>query len=136
MDVGAYLQIHGRPEHPKDLQQHRCIALGSAGDVWALKNARSIRVPCPLEANFGDFGLHAAEAGMGVARLSHWLAAPSLRAGRLVRLLERFEPRSHGVIAVIHTHARVAAPRVRAFLDEVKAQLIPAPWEYVQEGRG
>ena len=128
----AYLKAHGYPQHPRELQRHRCISLGSGGDVWPFKDSRQERVPCPIEADFGDFGLRAAEVGCGIARLSHWLAAPSLRAGRLVRLLQAFEPRSHGVVAVVHTHPQVAAPRVRAFLDEVKAQLIPAPWQAPQ----
>ena len=125
----AYLELHGVPQHPRDLERHRCMSLGDGGDVWPFKNARAIRVPCQLEANFGDFGLHAAEAGLGIARLSQWLAAPSLRAGRLVRLLKAYEPRSFGFVGVIHTHPSVPAPRVRVFLEEVKNQLIPAPWE-------
>lgn len=124
----SYLEERGIPEHPSELENHRCIVLGD-DDLWAFKGTGAVRVPRTLEIDFGDFGRQAAEAGFGVVRLSHWHAAPSLEAGRLVRILETFEPRSHGVVAVIHTHQGLVAPRLRAFLEEVKAQLVPAPWE-------
>lgn len=125
----GYLRRFGEPNHPKELERHRCISLGEEDDSWSFRGLRTLRVPCPVEADFGDFGLHAALSGLGIARLSHWLAAPSLRSGGLIRVLQAFEPSSYGSVSVLHTHHTNPPPRLKVFLEEVKTQLVPPPWE-------
>ena len=69
-----------------------------------------------FEANSADAVYHAALAGLGVARLSLYLVADDLAAGRLIRLLPRYSHEKADILAVYPTR-RHLSPKVRAFVD-------------------
>jgi DNA-binding transcriptional LysR family regulator len=60
----------------------------------------------------------AARAGRGIARVLSYQAAEDIAAGRLVRLLQPFEPSPLSVQLVAPSTSHIA-PKVRAFLDFV-----------------
>src|SRR6266536_5505427 len=67
----AYLNKHGRPKHPVDLAEHRCIGYGYAmtPETWRFtKDGKSatVRPSGPLRVNNGDAMLPALIAGTGV----------------------------------------------------------------------
>lgn len=95
----GYLDARARPVGPEDLVTHRCINLrlptSDTLNSWRLirggKEMR-VRVDGPLVFNTIDLIRDAALGGLGLAYLPLDQVADDLRAGRLVRLLEKWTP--------------------------------------------
>src|SRR5207245_3319354 len=88
----AYLNEHGRPKHPLQLAEHRCIGYSYTvtPDTWRFtKNGKSatVRPSGPLRVNNGDAMLPALIVGTGVGILPEFILRDALDAGRLERLL-------------------------------------------------
>jgi DNA-binding transcriptional LysR family regulator len=88
----AYLKKHGRPRHPVDLAEHRCIGYGytMTPETWRFtKDGKSatVRPSGPLRVNNGDAMLPALIAGIGVGVLPEFILRDALVAGRLERLM-------------------------------------------------
>src|SRR5216684_3970696 len=87
----AYLNKHGRPKHPADLAEHRCIGYGHTmtPETWRFtKDGRSatVRPSGPLRVNNGDAMMPALMAGTGLGILPEFILREALAAGRLERL--------------------------------------------------
>jgi DNA-binding transcriptional LysR family regulator len=88
----TYVNRHGRPKHPLQLAQHRCISYGYATttEIWRFtKGGRSasVRPSGPLRVNNGDAMMPALIAGTGVGILPEFILRDALAAKRLERLL-------------------------------------------------
>ena len=117
----AYLERHGRPEHPDDLKQHRCLVYGNApapgtwryriGETW-----KKVQVPVALRATSGDFLAELASAGQGIVLEPDFIVYRELEQGRLVPLLRRYTWPSLGIYA-LYPPTRFLSRRVRDFID-------------------
>ena len=123
----AYLARRGRPERPEDLRHHACLRFrrsnGALG-LWSLNDgnrAVDIAVAGPLVANDFPTILGAAIQGMGLAQLPAPIAAEPVKAGKLVRVLDRFAPTAPGVF-LYYPSRRQMSPKLRAFIDHVKSR--------------
>jgi len=130
----AYIEAHGAPQTPEDLNRHNCLRLSTvaAWNDWAFdgKNGKwEMHAKGNFEANSADAVYHAALAGLGVARLSTYLIGDDLRAGRLVRVLPDYVSEGSSIFA-IYAARRNLAPSVRAFIDYLADHFgsVP-PWE-------
>ena len=65
--------------------------------------------------------LGAAIEGLGLAQLPEPIAAGSVRAGKLVQVLEPFAPVTPGVF-LYYPSRRQIMPKLRAFIDHVKSR--------------
>jgi DNA-binding transcriptional LysR family regulator len=89
----TYLNKHGRPKHPADLAEHRCIGYGYTitPETWRfIKDGKSATFrPSghPLRVNNGDAMLPALIAGTGVGVLPEFILRDALAGGRLERLM-------------------------------------------------
>ncbi len=88
----TYLRRHGRPKHPLQLADHRCIGYSHAtpAEAWRFtKEGKSatVRPSGPLRINNGDAMLPALVAGTGLGILPEFILREALSAGRLERLL-------------------------------------------------
>jgi DNA-binding transcriptional LysR family regulator len=88
----TYLNKHGRPKHPLQLADHRCISYSYtvAAETWRFtKNGKSatVRPSGPLRVNNGDAMLPALVAGTGVGVLPEFILRDALATGQLERLL-------------------------------------------------
>jgi DNA-binding transcriptional LysR family regulator len=88
----AYLNKHGRPKHPLDLAQHRCISYSytMADEVWRFKKggkSASVRPSGPLRANNGEAMMPALIAGAGLGVLPEFFLQEALESNLLERLL-------------------------------------------------
>ena len=88
----AYLNKHGRPKHPLDLAQHRCIGYSNTmpSETWRFtKNGKSatVRPLGPLRVNNGDAMMPALIAGTGLGILPEFILRDAIAAGHLERLL-------------------------------------------------
>ncbi len=121
----AYLARSGRPERPDDLRQHACLRLrrsNGALALWSLSdNDRvvDIAVSGPLIANDFPTILGAAIRGMGLAQLPEPIAAEPLKAGKLIRVLDRFSPMAPGVF-LYYPSRKQMTPKLRVFVDHVR----------------
>ena len=100
----AYLRQHGRPAHPDELAGHACLPYLRPGPaLWKFERSAqaapaaeperaSVTVQGPLRANNSEVVRDAALAGLGLALLPDFSAAPALRNGRLREVLPAWRP--------------------------------------------
>lgn len=120
----AYLEKHGTPAIPADLQRHNCI----------LFNFRRSRVGWPFRdgdrefeltvsgnalVNNGETARALALDGVGIARLGGFHVAEAIARGALVPLLEPFNPGDREPIHAIYLGGGEVPGRVRAFIDHM-----------------
>jgi DNA-binding transcriptional LysR family regulator len=119
----GYLAERGTPKTPDDLVDHNLLRFGFAKweNGWPFKiGGETIAVMPSGNAlvSDGEAMQHLAVAGMGLARLARFHVEDDIKAGRLVPVLEAFNP---GDIEPIHAvfvgHGGQLPARVRAFLD-------------------
>lgn len=119
--------LRGAPviDSPAALQAHACIALAWQGRHWHYRHREkewvediSPRLMC----NHIRAARLACLQGVGVTRLMHYQVADELADGRLVRVLQDFEPLDLP-IQLVYPHSLQLSPRVRAFVDWAWPQL-------------
>jgi DNA-binding transcriptional LysR family regulator len=120
----AYLEARGTPRTPADLTSHNMLAFGFVRHIDGLPfiGADGAAIVVPIAGNAtvsdGEAMRLAALAGAGIARLARWHVEPDIAAGRLVPLLEAFNPGDvEPTHAVYVGHGKHLPARVRAFLD-------------------
>jgi DNA-binding transcriptional LysR family regulator len=124
----AYLERHGRPEHPQDLLSHACIrGRFSSGmiNAWEFERAGELvklEPSGPLIVRAGaatDLGVEAAIAGVGVIYLFEDWLRPYFERGELEPILEPWWQRFSGPFLYFPSRRLMPAP-LRAFVDFVK----------------
>jgi DNA-binding transcriptional LysR family regulator len=120
-----YVDGHGAPSSPGDLDSHRCIVFRGKdlAKTWKLHDDKTA-IELEVRARMGgdDFGYLRALvlAGGGIALMPRLLCAKDDAAGRLVRLLPTFRGDGAGLYVIYPSAAQVPA-RVSAFRDFVAA---------------
>ena len=125
----AYLDLHGRPQHPRDLLAHACLrGRFASGNMpaWEFeKDGETVLVEPtgPLVVRMGgasDLAVDAAVAGCGiVAMFEDWIR-PQLDSGALEPVLEPWWLSFPGPFLYYPGRRLVPAP-LRAFIDFIKA---------------
>jgi DNA-binding transcriptional LysR family regulator len=86
----SYLEQHGRPSHPAQLADHRCILYANS-ETWRFTGPGgeevAIRPAGPLRTNSGEAMLPALRAGLGVSVLPRFIVGPDLDEGTLEDVL-------------------------------------------------
>jgi DNA-binding transcriptional LysR family regulator len=130
--VGApsYLAEHGTPLTPADLEKHNMLGFGFSRQVegWRFRDAAGAIVTVPPVGNAlvsdGEAMQQLAIAGAGLARLARFHVDRDIAAGRLVAVLEDFNPGDlEAIHAVFVGHGGQLPARVRAFLDYLVANV-------------
>lgn len=93
----AYLDRHGRPKHPAELAEHRCLCYTNLPtDAWRFHGPDgaevSVKPDGPLKANSGEAMLPALRAGLGITPLPDFIVAADLAAGTLEEVLTDWHP--------------------------------------------
>lgn len=121
-----YLDVAPPLASPRGLRRHRCLQFTSFGKAqWTLSN-RKDSVTVPMEGNLivNDLGvirlmtLH----GQGIGLLPTYICHEDLQAGRLVRVLPKWEARADPV-HLVYPRQRFVPPKLRAFLDTAASEL-------------
>lgn len=123
----AYLQQHGRPETPRDLQDHTVIASHAGGTALEWRFETPSGIPTPrirprLAVTTNDAALEAARMGFGITRLLSYQVAHAVAAGELEIVLNDSEPRPWP-IHIVHREGRYASAKVRVFVDLMAERL-------------
>ena len=123
----GYFTRRDRPERPDDLRQHACLRLRRSNGslaLWSLNDkgrALEIAVSGPLIAHDFPTMLGAALKGVGLAQVPEPIAAESMKAGKLVEVLQPFASVAPGVF-LYYPSRRQTMPKLRAFIDHVKSR--------------
>jgi DNA-binding transcriptional LysR family regulator len=124
----AYLDRHGRPQHPSDLLGHACLRgrfASGAMPPWEFeRDGEVVRVDPtgPLLVTLGggaDLAVDAAIAGTGIVSLFEDWLRPYFESGALEPVLEQWWQRFPGPFLYYPGRRLVPAP-LRAFIDFIK----------------
>lgn len=116
-----YLERHGTPRHPRDLERHACLVLDITDhpDRWDLQRRGetvAVGVSGPLRSN-NALALHdACGRGLGIALLPAFALAEDFAAGRLVHVLPQWATEEQGIYAIYPGYRFIPA-KVRALVD-------------------
>ena len=116
-----YMATHGKPQTPADLATHDVISFDSVTTpstwVFESKGAEvSASFRARLSVNTIDAAIDAALAGTGLIRAISYQVAEHVRAGRLLVVLEAFEPLPWPVQLVYDQRNRLPL-KMRAFIE-------------------
>ncbi|MEJ5978993.1 LysR family transcriptional regulator [Novosphingobium sp. PS1R-30] len=123
-----YLARHGTPRSPEDLLAHNCLNFDfrRAEPVWPfVRDGEEFCLPMHgnLEANNGETLGQLAAIGVGIARVGAFSVAPELADGRLVPILEQFNPGDIELVHAVFVGGANTPARVRAFVDFLAGRL-------------
>lgn len=125
----AYLDAHGRPEHPRDLLQHACLRgkfPSGAMPLWEYERDGeiiSVDPSGPLIVRIGgavDLAVQAAIDDLGMVYLFEDWLRPHLQSGALEPVLEPWWQSFSGPFLYYPGRRYLPSP-LRAFIDFVKA---------------
>jgi DNA-binding transcriptional LysR family regulator len=125
----AYLDRHGRPEHPRELLAHSCLRgrfESGAMPPWEFeRDGETVRVEVtgPLVVRIGaaaDLAVDAAVGGSGLVNLFEDWLRPYMDRGELEPVLEPWWPRFSGPFLYYPGRTLLPAP-LRAFIDFIRA---------------
>ena len=127
----SYLEQHGVPSTPADLQSHVIVSASAVTPTtdWRLSENgenRNIRVQPRMTTTSNDSALTAALGGFGITRLLSYQVAEFLRDGRLKMVLEEFELPALPV-HVVHREGNHGSKKARTFIDLVVERLRANP---------
>jgi DNA-binding transcriptional LysR family regulator len=137
----AYLSKRGAPERVHDLASHDCVSfeLFATGNTWRFQvDGADAVVPIRprLTVSTAEAAVDSAVAGLGITCVLSYQVEPALRAGKLVLILETFEPAPIPVSFLYAGQGRLplklralldfATPRLRSRLQNVAMVLSPS----------
>ncbi len=127
----SYLARRGQPRTLAELAQHDCLLFRERElgfGVWRLSGPggeETVKVTGPMASNHSDVVRQWAHEGHGVIMASVWDAAPSIRSGKLVRVLPAYQ-QAADVWAVTAARASGSA-KVKLCIDFLKEHLTQGP---------
>jgi len=126
----AYFEAHGRPERPADLGNHHILLY--AHEQWRFQvNGRweNVRAAPVMRSNNGEMLLAAVEAGLGLAMMPSFIAAPALERRAVEPVLLDY-PAEEGALHAVMPPGRAVTARVRALVDFLVDRFGPEPsWD-------
>ena len=123
-----YLARHGPPHRPEDLASHACIVFNNERHFhaeWRFgrgDSAKNLRVTGALAATNSELPVVWALAGLGLAQKSWWEVVDHIMAGRLVTVLDAFEPEPATFFA-IYPVSSAQSRKIALFVDELATAL-------------
>jgi DNA-binding transcriptional LysR family regulator len=119
----SYIRAHGKPRHPKEIEERDCIDFYDAANArpydWEMRRKKEL-LPLRIKARLlvSDSGtlIGACEAGAGIGQLLEIGCADLLRDGRLVELFPEWSDERFPLYAIYPSRLHRAA-KVRAFIE-------------------
>jgi DNA-binding transcriptional LysR family regulator len=114
----AYLEKHGFPKTPAELNKHFYIthSMRKPDNSVVFKGGKTVYVKPHLWLNDSGAMYECAIQGMGIVYLHNYIVADALKAGLLVEVLTEF---SEGVqpIYLYYRQSKYLQPKIRRFID-------------------
>lgn len=129
----TFLEKHGAPQHPQELERFDGVLFGAGGDRtrWRLRqNGTTVTVTVKARLTVNDFDVleEAVLSGLGIAMLPVFRCIEQLRGKQLQRVLPDWCSPEIPLHA-IYPSRRHLSPKVKLFLDHLREQMTPPPWE-------
>jgi DNA-binding transcriptional LysR family regulator len=125
-----YIERHGLPRTPQDLAAHNCLRFNFRRtlDEWPFRDPQTgtgfaVAVAGNAHGNNGVILRQLALSGLGLARLGSFHVADDIAAGRLVTVLEDYNPGDIELIHAVYVGHEQLALRVRAFIDFIAGRI-------------
>ena len=121
-----YLEKHGDPARPLDLQKHNCIRLRfPSGELqpWRFEMAgkqREVAVSGSLTVNDPDLAVRIAAAGAGIIYILEGYVADLLAKGQLIRIGKDWVPLDNDGFFLYYPTRKQNPAALQAFIDFVK----------------
>jgi len=120
-----YIARHGMPQHPRDLERHRCVNYFSAknGKISNWDFARDgerieVALPGTIALNDSNAYVQAGLAGLGVIMMTDYLLTAHVASGRMVPVLPEW--RSDPLpVHIVYPQNRHLSAKVRVFVEWV-----------------
>ncbi|HWK96658.1 MAG TPA: LysR family transcriptional regulator [Pseudolabrys sp.] len=124
----AYLARHGTPRRPADLDNHNCLDFNfrRIEPGWPFReDGRDFILPVSgnITANNGETLVQLALDGLGITRVGNFHIEDEVASGRLVPLLEEFNPRDREAIHAVFIGGANMPARVRVLVDFLAEKL-------------
>ncbi|MCB5202727.1 LysR family transcriptional regulator [Neorhizobium sp. T786] len=125
-----YIAERGMPKTPADLDLHNCINFNfrRAVEGWPFRDPESGRVNVrpvsgSLRASSGSIIRQFCLDGLGIGRVGRFHVEPDIEAGRLMVLLDDWNPQDIEEIHAVYAGHEHLAVRIRAFMDFLAERL-------------
>ena len=117
-----YLARAGTPTVPEDLHHHNCLNFNfrRSEPIWPFRRDGedfALSVRGMIEANSGETLGDLAAQGVGIARVGRFSVISEIESGRLVPLLEDYNPGDVEQIHAVFVGGANTPARVRVFVD-------------------
>jgi DNA-binding transcriptional LysR family regulator len=122
----SYLRGKSRPTHPRDLATHDCIALAANWRFEGPEGPFSVAVRGPVRTNNSEGIREAVLSGLGIGHIPIWHFTDEIRSGRLVLLLEAYEPPPVPIQA-LYPSRRFVPQKTRVMIDHLERQFARDP---------
>ncbi|MBP2560431.1 DNA-binding transcriptional LysR family regulator [Neorhizobium galegae] len=126
----GYLERHGVPKAPAELIDHNCINFNfrRAVEGWPFRDPKTgsrelLPVSGSLKASNGSIIRQFCLDHLGIGRVGRFHVEPDIEAGRLVPVLEDFNPEDIEEIHAVYAGHEHLALRIRAYIDFLAARL-------------
>ena len=128
----AYLARHGTPRTPADLADHNCLDFNfrRAEPGWPFReDGRDyiLGVSGNLTANNGETLVELVRNGVGITRVGNFHIEEDIAAGRLISLLEPYNPQDREAIHAVFVGGASMPARIRVLVDFLAEKLIDRP---------
>lgn len=129
----SYLDSHGRPAHPIELEQHKGVHYSNAltPDLWRLHHQTAgewtVRVPSRFQANNADVMMPALLAGAGIAMQPEFVVWRELTTGALEVVLPGWSAPEIGLY-VVTPPSSLRPLSVKVLIDFLVERLSGSEW--------
>jgi DNA-binding transcriptional LysR family regulator len=120
----AYLARNGVPQTPADLDNHSCINFNFRRSVegWPFRDPSTGKVEArpvwgSVKGSSGSIIRQLCLEGLGIGRVGRFHVEPDIEAGRLVPVLEDYNPADMEEIHAVYAGHEHLAVRIRTFID-------------------
>jgi len=125
-----YLSQHGLVKHPRELQNHECLAysIDMTPTSWSYQvgdQLSNFSIRGRLMANNGVALAKAAAEGLGITRQPDFIAQPFVDRGEVVEILKKFASKPLGIYAVLPSN-RYIPHRVSVLIEYLSVALAKA----------
>ncbi|GGI17236.1 LysR family transcriptional regulator [Oxalicibacterium faecigallinarum] len=123
----AYLQRHGTPQTPADLQAHQTLGFlqYETGNKWPLRheNGEWLTIKPAMLASSGETLRALALEGQGIVCLSEFMTRKDIDTGRLVSILGNYYTGYQRPIQAVYYRNTQLSRRISCFLDFLQEKI-------------
>lgn len=136
----AYLERHGWPQHPGELNEHHCLgyAYRPRQDVWRLTKRSgeeaTVTPRGPLRVTNSEALIPMVLEGLAICELPEFMCSDYLADGRLKAILSDWSL-PHGALYFVTPSARARPAKVEALASFMMARLSNPTWRWPHPDR-